>query len=263
LDVNDCIGAVKRADVIFNLAVYGGGILRNSTQSGQILTTNLLLQTNIIEAVRLSDAERYLFTSSVCAYPADLEMMSEDLAWQGPPDRSHEGFGWAKRIGEMQCRLYAEQYGMRIAIVRPTNSYGPYDNFDLKSSHVIPALVRKAVDRADPYVVWGNGATKREFIYSADVARGMILAIEKCPVADPINLGSGKEISILELTQLILKLTEHKPSTVVFDESKPRGQSRRVCDVRKAEEILGFHAEVAPSVGLKETIEWYRTEGHE
>jgi len=258
LDASSCIRAVQGADAVFNLAVFGGGILRNTREGARVFTTNVLMQTHVIEAVRMCDVERYLFPSSVCVYPAKLEVMREDLAWDSPPDKTHLGFGWAKRMGEMQCQLYAEQYGIRIAIVRPTNAYGPGDNFDLNSSHVIPALIRKAVEKQDPYVVWGDGTSKREFIYSADVARGMILALEKYPVADPVNLGSGQEISIADLTQLILKLSEHNPSQVLFDETKPIGQTRRICDTHKANKLLDFSAQVLLSTGLRNTIDWYK-----
>ena len=260
LDARSCAEAIRGADTVFNLAVYGGGILRNTRESAHILTTNLLMQTHVIEAVRECEVERYLFPSSVYAYPGKVEIMKEDLAWEGPPDKTHEGFGWAKRIGEMQCRLYAEEYGIKIAIVRPTNTYGPMDNFDLKSSHVVPALVRKAVERQDPYVVWGSGAARRELIYSGDVARGMILALDKYAVADPVNLGSGQEISIADLTGLILELAGHTPSKIVFDESRPAGQMRRVCDTRKASEVLGFTAEIRLKTGLGKTIDWFKQE---
>jgi GDP-L-fucose synthase len=254
----ECVGAIKGAEAVFNLAVYGGGILRNSTESGKILTLNLIMQSNIIEAVRTYDVERYLFPSSVCAYPGNLELMSEDDAWSGPPEKTHEGFGWAKRIGELQCKLYAEQYGLEIAIVRPTNSYGPRDNFDLRSSHVIPSLVRKAVEGQDPYFVWGNGSSKREFLYSEDVARGMILALDKYPRADPVNLGSGAETSIADLVELILDLAGYHPAKIAFDETKPIGQQRRICDISKAKSVLGFSAQVSLNSGLRSTIEWYR-----
>jgi len=161
-------------------------------------------------------------------------------------------------MGELQAQAYFEEYGMKIAIVRPTNAYGPRDNFDLETSHVIPALIRKAVERWDPFVVWGTGESTRDFIHARDIARGMLLALERYAVADPVNLATGRSIKIKDLARLILKLSGYEDARVVFDEKYPTGQLVRRVSTAKAREKIGFVAQISHEEGLKETIDWYR-----
>jgi GDP-L-fucose synthase len=188
-------------------------------------------------------------------------LLSEDKAWDGLPDETNASYGWVKRMGELQCQAYMKEYGMKIAVVRPTNAYGPHDNFDLESSHVIPALVRKAVEKQDPFVVWGTGEASRDFIHARDISKGMMLALEKSDNADPLNLGTGREIKIKELVDLILKLSGYEKAKVVLDKTRPVGQQGRRVDTRKAREKIGFEAEVTLEKGLKETIDWYKRLG--
>ena len=256
--LGDCIEAIGDADYIFHLAAFVGGVGRNKAHPAGMYTPNMLMQTNMLEAARLKDVERYLYTSSVCLYPSRISLLSEDKAWEGPPESTNASYGWVKRMGELQCQAYAQEYSMDIAIVRPTNTYGPYDNFDPENSHVIPALVRKAVEKQTPYVVWGTGEVSRDFIHARDVARGMMLALEKYPVADPLNLGTGCEIKIKDLADLILRLSAHQNARVVFDKERPLGQLGRKTDPRKAREKIGFEAKITLEEGLKETIDWYR-----
>lgn len=256
--LEDCVKAVGDAECVFHLAAFVGGVGRNRAHPAGMYTPNMLMQTNMLEAARLEDVDYYLYTSSVCLYPGHISLMSEDRAWEGPPEATNASYGWVKRMGELQCQAYTEEYGMRIAIVRPTNAYGPYDNFDLETSHVIPALVRKAVERQDPYVVWGTGEVSRDFIHARDISRGMMLALEKSHVADPLNLGTGREIKIKDLAHLILVLSGHENAKTVFDIGQPLGQLGRRADTQKAKEKIGFEAQITLEEGLRETIDWYR-----
>jgi len=254
----DCVRAVRGVDYVLHLAAFVGGVGRNKAHPAGMYTPNILMQTNILEAARLMDVKYYLYTSSVCLYPGHISLMSEDKAWEGPPEATNASYGWVKRMGELQCEAYAEEYGMKIAIVRPTNAYGPYDNFDLESSHVIPALVRKAVERQDPYIIWGTGEVSRDFIHARDISRGMMLALERYHVADPLNLGTGREIKVRDLAYLILKLSGYENARIVFDEARPLGQLGRRADIRKAKEKIGFESLISLEEGLRETIDWYR-----
>jgi len=256
--LDDCIEALGDVECVFHLAAFVGGVGRNKSHPAGMYTPNMLMQTNVLEAARLKDVEAYLYTSSVCLYPGQISLLREEEAWDGFPERTNASYGWVKRMGELQCQAYAEEYGMDIAIVRPTNAYGAYDNFDLESSHVIPALVRKAVERRDPYEVWGTGEVSRDFIHARDIARGMMLALEKYHVADPLNLGTGQGTKIRDLAHLILRLSGHENARVVFDRTRPLGQLGRVVDTRKAKEKIGFEAQITLEEGLKETVAWYR-----
>jgi len=256
--LGDCIEAIGDANYVFHLAAFVGGVGRNKAHPAGMYTPNMLIQTNMLEAARLKDVKRYLYTSSVCLYPGHISLLSEDKAWEGPPESTNAPYGWVKRMGELQCQAYAQEYGMDIAIVRPTNAYGPYDNFDPENSHVIPGLVRKAVEKQNPYVVWGTGEVSRDFIHARDIARGMMLTLERYSVADPLNLGTGHEIKIKDLAYLILKLSGNENVKVVFDEKRPLGQLGRKTDPRKAREKIGFEAKITLEEGLRETIDWYR-----
>ena len=257
---DSCLKAVKGVDYVFHLAAFVGGIGRNVAHPAGMMTPNILLNTHMLEASRVEDVERYLFTSSACIYPENLELFVEERGWDGPPAQANAPYGWVKRLGELQAESYQEEYGMKIAIVRPTNAYGPRDNFDLQTSHVIPALIRKAVERQDPFVIWGTGESTRDFIHARDIARGMTLALERYAVADPVNLATGRSIKINDLAYLILRLSRCKDARVVFDESKPIGQIKRKVSTAKAKEKMGFVAQITLEEGLRETINWYGTQ---
>jgi GDP-L-fucose synthase len=253
-----CVEAVKDVEFVFHLAAFVGGVGRNIAHPAGMFTPNVLMNTQMLEAARLEGVERYLYTSSACIYPGDLEYFVEDRGWDGPPAPSNASYGWVKRMGELQAQAYYEEYGMKIAIVRPTNAYGPRDNFDLETSHVIPALIRKAVERWDPFVIWGTGEATRDFIHARDVARGMLLALERYAVADPVNLATGRSIKIKDLARLILRLAGYENARVVFDRSSPTGQLVRRVSTAKAREKIGFVAQISLEEGLKETINWYK-----
>jgi len=253
-----CVKAVKGMDYVFHLAAFVGGVGRNVAHPAGMFTPNVLMNTQMLEAARLEGVDRYLYTSSACIYPGDLDFFVEEKGWDGPPARSNASYGWVKRMGELQAQAYFEEYGMKIAIVRPTNAYGPRDNFDLETSHVIPALIRKAVERQNPFVIWGTGESTRDLIHAKDVALGMCLALEKYTVADPINLATGRSVKIKDLAYLVLKLSGYENVRIVFDKSKPTGQVERRVSTAKAKQKIGFVAQIPLEEGLKETIDWYR-----
>lgn len=258
---NSCRRAADGMEIVFHLAAVVGGVGYNVAHPAGAYTPNVLMNTLMLEAARVEDVERYLFTSSACVYPRECKIpISENEAWKTPPEPTNANYGWTKLMGELQAQAYAEEYGMKIAIVRPFNAYGPRDNFDPKTSHVIPALIRKAVERQDPFQVWGSGEPSRDFTYVTDVAKGMILATEKYAVADPINISTGREIKIKDLANLILKLAGHHPSDILFQREKPLGQPRRMADTTKAKKAIGFKATVSLEEGLKKTIDWYRAQ---
>jgi GDP-L-fucose synthase len=213
----------------------------------------------MIEASRLENVGRYQCTSSTCIYPREAKVPTpETEGFIGDPEPTVLGYGWAKRVAEIQARLYSKDYGMSISIIRPTNIYGPRDNFDLKTSHVIPALIKKMLDSNDSVVIWGSGNQTRSFIYVKDVTRAMINMIEKYAVADSLNIGTEEEVTIRKLAYLIMKIIG-KDLNLLFDTSKPEGQPRKFADINKAKIRIGWKTEYPLEVGLKETIDWSKT----
>lgn len=256
-DIQNCLVFTKDKDIVMHLAARVGGVEYNIKHSGSIFRENLTIFMNILEASRLNKVERFLTVSSACVYPRFCTIPTpEEEGFKDKPEQTNEGYGWAKRMEEFLSQAYAKEYGMKIAIARPYNAYGPRDNFDPESSHVIPALIKRVFDGENPLHVWGDGKQTRSFLYVEDFCRGLLMMIEKHPVADPINIGANNEISIKQLIELIVKISGKKIK-IDFDTSKPEGQPRRNCDTKKAEKILGFKAQVSLKEGLKKTIEWY------
>lgn len=255
--LGSCIEAAKGKDIIMNLAAKVGGIDYNRTHQGTMFRDNVISNTNMLEAARLSGTERFLVVSSACVYRRDCTIPTpESEGLEGVPEPTNMGYGWAKRMSEIQAKAYSDEFGMKIAIVRPYNCYGPRDHFEPDKSHVIPAIIKRIYDGENPLVIWGNGEQSRAFIHVKDLARGMALATEKYPVADPLNLGTPVEIKIKDLVSMIVRLSGSDPD-VVFDTSKPSGQPRRNCDVTKSREKIGFEADIGLEDGLRETIKWY------
>lgn len=245
-------------EVVLHLAARVAGIGFNATHPGTMLRDNLAMTLNVFEAARQAGVKRIQFVSSACVYPRFCTIPTpEKEGFVKDPDPTNYGYGWAKRMGEILAKTYAEEYGLKVSIVRPYNSYGPRDNFDPKTSHVIPALIKRVSDGENPVVVWGDGSPTRSFLFVEDFARGLLEAVEKYPVPDPVNIGSNEEIAIKDLVTLIIKLSGKK-AKVEFDTSKPNGQPRRKSDTRKAKEKIGFSPKVPLKVGLKRTIQWYR-----
>lgn len=248
------------ADFAFHLAAVGWGLHENMRRQPELLTENVLLNTTSLDAAQRAGVQRYLYTSSSAVYPGDAEELDEVRDWDAPPHHSEASFGWAKRVGEIQARNYFEHYGFPVAIVRPTNPYGPRDNFDPERSHVIPALIRRAVAGEQPFIVWGSGRAVRSFIYAEDVARGMLLALMDAADCEPVNLGSPEAVSIAHVVRLVLRLAGRDDAKVKFDTSKPDGHPRKVPRIDRLRAI-GLNHFTSLEDGLRQTIDWYQRSG--
>jgi len=256
-----CVDAVQDIDVVIHLAAKVGGIGYNRDNPATLFYDNAMMGIQLIEAARREGVEKFVQVGTVCAYPkfTPVPFKEEDL-WEGYPEETNAPYGVAKKMLLVQAQAYREQYGFNAIYLLPVNLYGPRDNFDPESSHVIPALIRKFVDakqsKSDIVEVWGTGSASREFLYVDDAARGIVLATERYNKPDPVNLGSGMEITIRDLVALIGELTGFD-GEIVWDATKPDGQPRRCLDVSRAREEFGFEAEMGFREGLKRTIEWY------
>ena len=254
-DMNNCLKACEGMDMVFHLAGIKGSPKMTQEKPASFFVPTILFNTNMMEAAKRRGIERYLFTSTVGVY-SPAEVFYEDDVWKTFPSENDKFAGWAKRMGELQAEAYAIEYGWdNIAIVRPANVYGSYDNFDPENAMVIPSLVKRATDGENPLVVWGDGSPVRDFIHARDVAKGMLMALEKCP-GYPINLGSGVGYSIKEIVDVIVHNLEKKPE-VVWDTSKPAGDKKRLMDISKAK-ALGWKPEISITEGIKEVMEWYK-----
>ena len=249
--------AVKNMDYVFHLAAYTGGLGRTSTHPASTLTPNLIMDGNVLESAKNEGIDRFLYASCTCIYPNDEKTLEEGDAWKGNPPEAHASYSWSKRMGERQAIAFHKEFGMNMAIVRPSNSYGPRDSDDLETAHALGSLIMKAINKMDPFVIWGDGSPIREYIYARDAAKGMLLAMENYCVGDPINLASGEFVSIEELAKKILNITNRNPE-IKFDRDKPSGQKRRVLSNKKAEKKIGFKAETSLDVGIEKTINWYK-----
>ncbi len=249
-------------DVVIHLAAEVGGIGANRANPGRFFYANMAMGVNIIEGARLAGVKKLVQVGTICAYPKFTPVpFREDDLWSGYPEETNAPYGIAKKSLLVMCQAYREQYGMNAIYLLPVNLYGPRDNFDPASSHVIPALIRKCLEAkqsgADRIVCWGDGSPTREFLYVEDAAEGIVLATEKYDAADPVNLGSGREISIHNLVELIARLTGFA-GKIEWDTTQPNGQPRRCLDVTRARERFGFIAGTDFESGLRATIEWYQ-----
>lgn len=253
----NCLKVTKDMDIVLNLVAKVAGIDFNKKHSGTMFYKNVLPNLSVLEAARINEAERFLVVSSACVYPRYCTIPTpETEGFKEDPEPSNFGYGWAKRVLEIQAKAYSDEFDMKIGIVRPYNSYGPRDHFDETIAHVIPALIRRVFAGEDPLNVWGDGEQTRAFIYVKDLAQGMMLAAEKYPVPDPLNIGTEEEIKIKDLVKLIVEISGLKPK-IIFDSTKPAGQPRRNADITKAQQKIGFKANTALKQGLNETIQWY------
>lgn len=221
---------------------------------------NLTLGANLLQAAWTMGVERYLLLSSTSIYPVLTRPMKEEEGWDEPVHPSYFGYGWMRRYLERLAEFVAQKSKMQIAIVRPTAVYGRWDNFDPQTSHVVPALLRKAIERMNPYEVWGTGEEVRDFLHVSDLVRGGLLALEKHAVCDPINLGYGKAFTIAELVRFMLQAAGYADAKVVFNTSKPVTIPFRMVDISKAQRILGFQPQVSLEQGLADTVAWYRSQ---
>jgi GDP-L-fucose synthase len=254
--------ATARPDVVVHLAAVVGGIGANMATPGQFFYDNALMGIQLIEESRLAGVQRFVCVGTVCAYPKHAPApFKEDDLWNGYPEETNAPYGLAKKMLLVQLQAYRQQYGFEGVYLLPVNLYGPRDNFDERTSHVIPSLIKKCFDAvetgADSITCWGTGRASREFLYVEDAAGGIAAAAARCTCAEPVNLGSGEEISISHLTELIAKLVGFH-GEIVWDVSKPDGQPRRWLDTSRAEKEFGFRAQTTLREGLARTIDWYR-----
>ena len=261
VDRDNCRKAVKGADVVIHLAAKVGGIGFNRENPGSLFFDNLMMGAQLMEEARLAGVEKFVGVGTVCAYPKFTPVpFQEDELWNGYPEETNAPYGLAKKMLLVQAQAYRQQYGFDSIYLLPVNLYGPGDNFDPRSSHVIPALIRKVYDAKsggrDFIEVWGDGSASREFLYVTDAARGIVLAAEKYDKPDPVNLGSHMEITIRELAQLICEACDFT-GEIRWDTTKPNGQPRRSLDVSRAEREFGFRASTDFAAGLKATVEWW------
>lgn len=256
-----CRAVVKDKDIVIHLAAKVGGIGLNREKPGELFFDNLIMGVQIIEEARLSGVGKFVIVGTICSYPkfTPVPFKEEDL-WNGYPEETNAPYGLAKKILLVQSQAYRKQYGFNSTYLMLVNLYGPGDNFDPKSSHVIPALIRKVYEAKekgeDKITVWGTGTPTREFLYVEDAADGIVLAAEKYDKSEPINIGAGFEISIRDLIKLICQIMNFK-GRVEWDTTKPDGQPRRCLDTTKAEREFGFKAKTDFYAGLEKTIDWY------
>ena len=251
-----------RPNIVIHLAAKVGGIGFNQDNPASLFYDNIMMGVQLLHEGYMRKIEKFVALGTICAYPKFTPVpFREDDLWNGYPEETNAPYGLAKKMMLVQSQAYRQQYGFNSIFLLPVNLYGPGDNFDPRSSHVIPALIKKCVDASlnneKEIVVWGTGRITREFIYVEDAAEGIILAAEGYNKSDPVNLGAGFEISILELVNLIVELTNFK-GRIIWDESKPDGQPRRMLDTTRAFTEFGFRARTNFEEGLRKTINWYR-----
>ncbi len=257
-----CVLDQSRPDIIVHLAALAGGIGANRARPADFFYINLMMGVQLMHEAWKFGVEKFVAIGTVCAYPKFTPVpFKEENLWEGYPEETNAPYGLAKKMLLVQAQAYREQYGYNAIYLLPVNLYGPRDNFDLETSHVIPALVRKCIEAqergADEVVLWGDGSPTREFLYAGDAADGILTATEFYNRSEPVNIGSGQEISIKDLAELIARLTGFE-GKLVWDTTKPNGQPRRALDTSRAAEYFGWQAKTTFEDGLRQTIAWYR-----
>ncbi|OGN04094.1 MAG: GDP-fucose synthetase [Candidatus Yanofskybacteria bacterium RIFCSPHIGHO2_01_FULL_44_17] len=258
----NCQKVVRGKDLVIHLAVNGGGIGKNSARPGELFYDNIMMGAQLMEAARQANVKKFVAIGTICVYPKFSPVpFKEENMWLGYPEETNAPYGLAKKMMLVQSQAYRKQYDFNSIYLMPVNLYGPRDNFDPTSSHVIPALIRKVCEaknkKLDHIEVWGTGKPTREFLYVEDAAEGIIMAAEKYNEHEPVNLGSGMEISIKNLVKTVCQLADYKGG-VIWDKTKPDGQPRRMLDVTRAKKEFGFKAKTDFETGLKNTIIWYQ-----
>jgi GDP-L-fucose synthase len=251
----------SRPEVLFHLAAVVGGIGANEKNPGSFFYQNAIMGIQLIEYARRYGVQKVIVVGTICAYPKFAPVpFNEDALWDGYPEETNAPYGIAKKALLVQCQAYRQQYGLNSIYVLPVNLFGPRDNFDLESSHVIPALIRKMIEAkrsgASEVVCWGDGSPTREFLYVEDCAEALLLAAERYNGAEPVNLGSGEEIAIRDLVETVAEMVGYR-GRIVWDTSRPNGQPRRKLDITRAERMFGFTAKKSLRDGLRDTIAWY------
>ncbi len=260
-DIKVCEKLVKNIDIVIHLAAKVGGIGYNQLHPGSLFYDNLIMGAQLMEAARRAKVEKFVAIGTICAYPKHTPVpFSEKELWNGYPEETNAPYGLAKKMLLVQAQAYRQEYDFNSIYLLPVNLYGPRDNFNPQSSHVIPALIKKIYEakknNLSEAVVWGTGKATREFLYAGDAAKAIVLATLHYDKAEPVNLGSGSEISIKNLVTLIAKIMNYR-GKIVWDTTKPDGQPRRKLDVRRAKKDFGFSSQTTFQKGLTETIQWY------
>ncbi|TSC88515.1 MAG: NAD-dependent epimerase/dehydratase [Microgenomates group bacterium Gr01-1014_7] len=256
-DFENCLKVTKKQELVFNLVGIKGSVGIGQTKIASFLVPMLRFQTNLMDASFKNEAKGFLFASSICAYPQSDKPKTEDSVWDGQPKQNDRIPGLAKRIGEVQGEAYLHEFGWKaVKIVRPSNVFGPFDDFNPNTAQIIPALIARMVGRENPVKVWGDGSAIRDFIFVEDVADGMLLAMEKANPADPLNVGSGKGITIKQIAETIAKNVPQKPE-IEWDKTKPTGDPFRILSMQKTKKILKFTPKYTLEDGIKKTIGWY------
>ena len=255
----ECSSVVEGVDVVLHLAADVGGIGYSDTHPASQYFNCLLIDLNMMEAARRAGVGKFVSVSSACAYPLDAgyPLQEADL-FNGNPQETNRAYGMVKRMMATQAEAYHKQFGTDVAVVVAANAYGPRDNFDHDTSHVIPALIRKCLDREE-LVVWGDGTPTRDFFYVEDFAEGVVLAAETLDSPEPVNIGTSQETSIAELVDTVVRLTGFEGG-VRYDPTRPNGQPRRVLDITKARQRMGYEPKVGLEEGLRRTIEWFKAQ---
>lgn len=253
---SNCVEVCEGKDIVFHLAGVKSSPKMTAEQPASFFVNTISFNTNMMEAARLKGVERYLYTSSIGVY-APAEVFYEDDVWKTFPSPNDRFAGWAKRMGELQAEAYKIEHGWdKVSIARPANVYGIYDNFDPRTSMVIPGLIKRAVDGEDPLVVWGDGSPIRDFINAKDVARGMLMMVEK-GVNAPVNLGSGTGVTIKEIAETIVRNLPGGSVRLEWDTTKHSGDAKRLMDITRANLLMGFKPKISLEDGIKEVIDWY------
>ena len=260
-NMNNCKKVVDGIDVVFHLAAHVGGIGLNREKPGELFFDNLMMGTQLLHESKMANVEKFIALGTVCSYPKFTQIpFSEDDIWNGYPEETNAPYGLAKKMLLVQSKAYREQYDFRSIVVIPTNLYGPGDNFDPSSSHVIPALILKIFhakkNNLEQIEVWGDGSPTRDFLFVDDAAKGIVQAAEKYDEISPLNLGSSEEISIKKLVSLISDILDYN-GKIVWNKSKPNGQPRRCVSYVRAKEKINFEPKVNFSDGMKQTIQWF------
>lgn len=252
--------ADAKPDIVIHLAAVVGGIGANMANPGSYFYQNAAMGIHLIEESRLAGVSKFVALGTICAYPKFAPIpFSEDDLWNGYPEETNAPYGLAKKMMLVQCQAYRRQYGFDGIFLLPVNLYGPRDNFDLESSHVIPAMIRKMIsarESGETVVLWGDGSPTREFLYVEDCARAVVMAAERYDGEDPVNLGAGWEISVKDLASTIADAVGYT-GDIIWDTSRPNGQPRRKLDVSRARERFGFEAQVPFDEGMRRTVQWW------
>ena len=254
---DNCLDVCEGMDYVFHLAGIKGSPKMTKEQPASFFVPTIMFNTNMMEAARSKGIKKYLYTSTVGVYEP-TEIFHEEDVWKTFPSENDRFAGWAKRMGELQAQAYEIQHGWKdIAIVRPANVYGPHDNFDPNNAMVIPSLIMRGMNGEDPFTVWGDGSPIRDFIYSTDVARGMLMVLDNCPGPNkPINLGSGTGYTIKNLVEIVVDNLPSNPK-IEWDLTKPSGDKKRLMDVSRAKELIGWEPQISLEEGVKKVMIWY------